>query len=578
MVAISSIPAVLALLILWVLKILGSKWLVASRIKDNLRSRCPGAATLWINPFRTLAIVSGPFFPTQGRVGHYYAKFSVFAKFGTTCLSSVVFWDAIPTFWISDADAIRIVSADRKTFTKDVEAYETLNIYGRNMVGTEGAVWKRHRAVAKPAFNEANNAFVWSESMRIATEWFADIDNRMSGTARECTVDLLKDLTQFTLLVISTAGFGRRVSWSEDAAAVPPPGHKIAFRPAVTSAVSHLIPKVLIPDFIYAFFDWLYLPLISPALKETRESFEALKFHMLDVISLARAWVASGKAADMDAALLRNLVEANMFEEVDFNYKRLTDDELLSNTMVDISFPHQYCRTLLPTTPQTFLLAGHETTAHTICFAMVLLALYPDVQRRVYDEVSRFWPEGAAGPRYKESVAALECTNSVFLETLRLFPPIARLGKLVQANSIIPARRFQKSPEGKPYNVEQFPVAIEKGSLVIIDIFGLHMNPIHWGEDVEEFKPERFIDTESYRWPRDAFFAFAGGPRSCIGQRFAMTEGLCLIANIVRNYEILVPHDLRDKGVEEQRRILLEWSPGITILPVGARALFRRRR
>ncbi|KAK0192740.1 cytochrome P450, partial [Armillaria mellea] len=523
--------------------------LIASRIKDDLRSHCPGAAILWINPFRTLAIVTGPFFPTKGKVGYYYGKFSVFAKFGTTCLSSV----------ISDADAIRIVSSDRKTFTKDVEAYETLNIYGQNMVGAEGAVWKRHRDVAKPAFNEANNAFVWSESMRIGTEWFADIDNRMPGTARECNVDLLTDLTQLTLLVISTAGFGRRVSWCEDAAAVPPPGHKIAFRPAVTSAISHLIPKVLTPDFIYDFSDWVHLPFVSPVLKETRESFEALKFHMLDVISLARAWVASGKAADMDAALLRNLVEANMFEEADFNYKRLTDDELLSNTL-------------------TFLLAGHETTAHTICFALVLLALYPDVQRRVYEEVSRSWPEGATAPSYKESVATLEYTKSVFLETLRLFPPVARLGKLVQANSILPTRRFQMSPEGKPCNIERIPVAIEKGSLVIIDIFGLHMNPIHWGDDVEEFRPERFIDTESYRWPRDAFFAFAGGPRSCIGQRFAMTEGLSFLANIVRKYEILVPYDLRDKGVEEQRKILLEWSPSITILPVGARALFRRRK
>ncbi|KAK0220202.1 cytochrome P450 [Armillaria fumosa] len=554
-----AIQAILLLLTLWVLKILGKKWVIASRIRDELRSHCPGAVILWINPFRTFAIVTGTFFPTQGKVGYYYGKFSVFAKFGTTCLSSVVFWDAIPTFWISDADAIRIVSSDRKTFTKDVEAYETLNIYGQNMVGTEGAVWKRHRAVAKPAFNEANNAFVWSESMRIATEWFADIDNRMSGTARERNVDLLKDLTQLTLLVISTAGFGRRVSWSEDAAAVPPAGHKIAFRPAVTSAISHLIPKVLTPDFIYDFSDWVHLPFVSPALKETRESFEALKFHMLDVISLARAWVASGKAVDMDAALLRNLVEANMFEEADFNHKRLTDDELLSNTL-------------------TFLLAGHETTAHTICFALVLLALHPDVQRRVYEEVSRSWPEGATAPSYKESVATFEYTKNVFLETLRLFPPVARLGKLVQANSIIPARRFQMSPEGKPYNIEQIPVAIEKGSLVIIDILGLHMNPIHWGDDVEEFRPERFTDTESYRWPRDAFFAFAGGPRSCIGQRFAMTEGLSLIANIVRNYEILVPYDLRDKGVEEQRKILLEWSPNITILPVGARALFRRRR
>ncbi|KAK0472716.1 hypothetical protein IW261DRAFT_729326 [Armillaria novae-zelandiae] len=101
--------------------------------------------------------------------------------------------------------------------------------------------------------------------------------------------------------------------------------------------MSHLLPKVLTPDFIRDFSDWVHLPFVSSALKKTRESFEALTSHMLDVISLARACVASGKAADMDAALLRNLVEANMFEETDFNHKRLTDNELLSNTLTFLS-------------------------------------------------------------------------------------------------------------------------------------------------------------------------------------------------------------------------------------------------
>ena len=48
--------------------------------------------------------------------------------------------------------------------------YDALNIYGSNMVGLEGAEWKRHRAIAKTAFNEANTAFVWQETIRIVNE------------------------------------------------------------------------------------------------------------------------------------------------------------------------------------------------------------------------------------------------------------------------------------------------------------------------------------------------------------------------------------------------------------------------
>lgn len=186
--------------------------------------------------------------------------------------------------------------------------------------------------------------------------------------------------SQVTLLVISSAGFGRRVSLMEASKAEPPLGHKRTFRDAVTSTLEHMIPKVLFPDWLYDLSSRIYLPLITPYLKETRESFDALGLHMLDVISLARDWVAGGKTGSMDAALIRNLVEANMSN--DQGNRHLTDDELLSNTFVgvfllsrkealfDSFLRFSYLRamvTVLPSTPTT---STHQATRNIYTFPL----------------------------------------------------------------------------------------------------------------------------------------------------------------------------------------------------------------
>ena len=93
-----------------------------------------------------------------------------------------------------------------------------------------------------------------------------------------------------------------------------------------------MMTKVLIPDWILDLSNKVYVPLISPHLTETRESFDSLRMHMLDVVGLARDWIAGGKATSMDAGLLRNLVEANMSNEE--GKRHLSDDELLSDIFV----------------------------------------------------------------------------------------------------------------------------------------------------------------------------------------------------------------------------------------------------
>ena len=113
----------------------------------------------------------------------------------------------------------------------------------------------------------------------------------------------------------------------------------------------------------------------------------------------------------------------------------------------------------------------------------------------------------------------------MFHETLRCFPSVLHLAKPVKTDVVLPARRFTKDQRtNKVTSSEEYNVNVPKGMWLMLDIVACHYNcklafvryredtpshchfhsALHWGEDVYEFKPERFIDTDTYRWPRDA--------------------------------------------------------------------------
>ena len=100
------------------------------------------------------------------------------------------------------------------------------------------------------------------------------------------------------------------------------------------STIDMLFVKMMTPNWLYATSEYLNIPVVSPILRKTRMSFDHVRSYMLEIISLARAQAASGALSHSDAALLRTLTEANLLEVGD--YKRLNDDELLSDTFVSV--------------------------------------------------------------------------------------------------------------------------------------------------------------------------------------------------------------------------------------------------
>ncbi|KZP06599.1 hypothetical protein FIBSPDRAFT_764113, partial [Athelia psychrophila] len=223
--------------------------------------------------------------------------------------------------------------------------YEVLEFYGPNLVSTEGANWKRHRAVAAPAFNEANNVLVWTEAIRVVNEWFAHLPS--AGPAAE--IDVCPTMTQATFLVIASAGFGRALHWSPAPPAAleaPAPG-LLPFSAAVLSTTHNIYLKAAVPALLARvlerFGGWRAVPFLD-RVRATEQGYRDLRTHIVDMVSCMRADVlggpppisedGKGKGKELlGAALLRNLVEANLREG---DGKGLTDDELLSNVFVRV--------------------------------------------------------------------------------------------------------------------------------------------------------------------------------------------------------------------------------------------------
>ncbi|MFD7260211.1 cytochrome P450 [Streptomyces sp. NPDC059874] len=162
-----------------------------------------------------------------------------------------------------------------------------------------------------------------------------------------------------------------------------------------------------------------------------------------------------------------------------------------------------------------FLLAGHETTATSLSFALHLLARHPEQQRRAREEINR-----VLGDRTPEAadLDRLPYLTQVLKEAMRLYPAAPIIGRNAVAATEIGG------------------YTIPAGGNVILAPWVTHRHPDYW-PDPERFDPERFTPEAEAARPRYAWFPFGGGPRACIGQHFSMLESVIALAMILRAYE-----------------------------------------
>lgn len=166
---------------------------------------------------------------------------------------------------------------------------------------------------------------------------------------------------------------------------------------------------------------------------------------------------------------------------------------------------------------KSMILAGHETTSLALAWTFYLLDQHPEVRARLEAEVDEVLdgrlPAVADLPR-------LSYTRMVFCEAMRLYPPVPVVTRRARAADVI----------------DGYEVAA--GEKVILHVYAAHRHPDHWAAP-DEFRPERFAPDRIDTIAPGAWIPFLSGRRACLGEHFAMLEGIVVLAGMVSRYRLV---------------------------------------
>jgi cytochrome P450 len=334
-------------------------------------------------------------------------------------------------------------------------------LLGNSVFLTNGDVWKRQRRIIDPAF-EGGRLRDTFPAMWAASE--AAVDRMPTGDSveiEELASHAAADVIFRTLFSI-------------------PIEHDVASRVfhefrahQRTQPILNLAAFIKGPRWMPRFFK-----------RETLRTAQVIRQLIGDLTRVRLAQIADGTAPDDLATKIMTTVDPETGDRFDV-------DEMVDQVAI-------------------FFLAGHETSASALSWALYLLAMYPDWQDKISTEARELELDFS-------NLSRLKVTRDVFRETLRLYPPVPMMVRENQTDVTFRGR------------------AIRKGAQFVLSPWHLHRHERMWDRP-DEFLPDRWTTEAAKASARDAYMPFSAGPRVCTGAGFAMAEGVLLLAHLVRSY------------------------------------------
>jgi cytochrome P450 len=377
-----------------------------------------------------------------------------------------------------------------RDFVKDWGTQQLVGLVGRGLLTSEGELWKRQRRLAAPPLS-ATHIAKYATTMVECTE--RDIASWQEGRR-----DIHVDMMRLTLEIVGKTLLG--VDTSHDA-----------------ERITHIV-EVAMAYFDKQFWTWHgALPAWIPT-RERRAFAKAVR----ELDGIIYPIIARCRAESRDADfLLARLVQAR-----DEDGAAMSDEQLRDEAV-------------------TMLLAGHETTALALSYAIYLLGKHPAAMERARTEVDAQLADRSATV---EDVRKLPFIDAVIRESLRLYPPAYSVGR-------------QSLRE-----LELGGHVIPKGVQVSMSPYIVQRDP-RFFDDPDAFRPERWLAPEADALPRFAYFPFGGGPRVCNGNRFAMMEAVLVLATMLQRLELTIEPEFN-----------LQFMPSVTLRPKGEVPVTARQR
>jgi cytochrome P450 len=405
-----------------------------------------------------------------------------------------------PVYLVSHPDMVEdVLVTSSKKFMKGIALQRAKRLLGEGLLTAEGQLHLRQRRTIQPLFHKQQVQRFAEAMVRHAVRWRESVRDG-------ATMDVTAEMGGLTLAIVGETLFSANVQSDAD-----------EVREALTDAVQ---------SFAYAVLPYVELieklP-VGPFVK-VRKARARLDRVILRVIAERRATPDTGQ--DLVSMLLAARDPEHPAEP------GMSDQQIRDEAM-------------------TIFLAGHETTANAMAWTWHLLGQAPAVESRLHEELDRVL---AGRIPTVADVPKLEYTRAVIAESMRVYPPAWTMGRRVV----------------EPHTIGGYN--IEKNALVLLSQWVVHHDARWWSEP-ESFKPERWLASDGNREsgtgnrepgtgsrpgsripdpgsrPKYAYFPFGGGNRVCIGESFAWTEAILLLAAIAQRWRFV----LVSKPVPEPR-------------------------
>ena len=366
------------------------------------------------------------------------------------------------SYMCNDPALVRLVLQERPDdFPKSNRIREGLTpLLGQSVFVTNGEVWKRQRRIIDPAF-EGGRLKDTFPAMWAAAE--AAVERMAVGE-----VEIEEPTSHAAADVIFRALFS------------------IPIEDQMAAEVFHAFRDYQRTQPILNLAAFLPMPGWMPRFHKTRTREAALRIRRLitRMTEARAAAIAAGTAPDDLATKI--MVTADPVTGARFETAEMVDQVAI------------------------FFLAGHETSASALGWALYLLATHPEVQDRVAIEAAGLTPTF-------NTLSRLRLTRDVFREALRLYPPVPMMVRETTCPEDFRGR------------------AVAPGAQVVLSSWHLGRHERIW-EAPDAFDPDRWGRDETKQAARDGWLPFSAGPRVCTGAGFAMAEGVLLLAHLLRAY------------------------------------------
>ncbi|XP_012256722.2 cytochrome P450 9e2-like [Athalia rosae] len=392
-----------------------------------------------------------------------------------------------PIVMLRDPELIKSVAIKNFDHFQDHRNFlpeESDPLFAKNLFFLQGDRWRDVRTLLSPAFTSSKMKMMFKLAAQCGTDL---ADHLFAKAERPCDIEMKDSFARYTNDVIATAAFGLSINSLEN--------RENEFY-TTSREVTNFSRKLKALKILILRGS----PFLGRLLNIQIVDDKSRRF-FLDVIS-------STIAMRDEKGIVRNDMIQLMMQARDTNGKKseLTTEEMTAQAFV-------------------FLLGGLDTSSTAMCFAAHEIGVNPEVQRRLHEEIDAVLAENEGEVTY-EALHKMKYLDAVISETLRLYPPVPVIDRLcTKAFDLPPA-----APGFEPYRVEA-------GDSLWIPFYGLHMDPKFF-PNPRKFDPERFTEKNRGNVDSSAYMPFGSGPRSCIGNRFALMETKLAIFHLLAKCEL----------------------------------------